>query len=67
MPHNRTLWTLYESRKHGLTTELLTAFRQRAADEGIEAITALVRLMRQYARMPAEATDRTSPPRNSGA
>lgn len=48
MPHTTTLWTLRESRKHGMTRELLDAFRERAEAEGIETIAALVRLMRQY-------------------
>ena len=51
MPHKtpkRTVWTLYESQKHGMTPELMTAFRKRAEADGVESITALVRLMREY-------------------
>jgi hypothetical protein len=48
MANKNALWTLRESRKHGMTSELLTAFRDRAAQDGIDSIDALVRLLRQY-------------------
>lgn len=48
MPNNNGLWTLRESKKHGMTAELIAAFRARAAKDGIDTIDAIVRVMRQY-------------------
>ena len=46
------LWTLRESRKHGMTAEFLAEFRRRAEADGLETIDALVRAMRHYIDAP---------------
>ena len=56
MPHN-TLWTLRESKRYGLTSELISAFRNRAAADGIDTVDALVRVMRQYIESPQQRQD----------
>lgn len=48
MPNKNALWTLRESQKHGLTSELLDQFRARASADRVETVAALVRLMREY-------------------
>jgi hypothetical protein len=57
MPNKNTLWTLRESHRHGLTRELLNTFRQRAEADGIETVTALVQVMREYIARPHTPTE----------
>lgn len=45
-----SLWTIFESKRQGMTRELIEQFRQRAAADGVTPTTALVRLLERYIR-----------------
>jgi hypothetical protein len=50
-----TLWHLRE--QHGLTRELITAFREKAIERGEKPTAVLVRLMTEYLQGQQQAPD----------